>query len=93
MAKTIKITEGGSERTFTTSKLKTTLQAGGTCEWIPYDERLNYVNIGSKIVNYSGTYNAADDNLDGYSQFTVDVQGGYDEDMIYGEINNMTFGA
>ena len=91
MSKTINIKEGSTDRTFTTSKLRTKLQGGGTCDWIPLDERFNYVNIGTKTVTASGTYNASSDGLDGYSTVVVDVQGGYDEDLIYAEINEMEF--
>lgn len=73
------IREGGNPKYMGARLLKTNLQGGGTCLWVPEDE----VNLESKYVNHSGTYPASADNCYGYSQITVsgvDVEITQDED-------------
>lgn len=73
------IREGGNPKYMSTRLLKTNLQGGGTCLWVPEDE----VNLESKYVDHSGTYRAGVDNCYGYSQITVtnvDVEIKQDED-------------
>lgn len=60
--------EGGVARIFQALRLSTHLTAGGLCKWL----RKSAVNLGTKSINVdSKVYKAADDNLYGYSQFTV----------------------
>lgn len=70
--KTIVMYEGGQEHVFTAAKLRTPLQSGGTCDWVPEDE----TDLVTKYVSENGTYNASSDNAYGYSQFSVNVKGG-----------------
>lgn len=73
------IREGGNPKYMGARLLKTNLQGGGTCLWVPEDE----VNLESKYVDHSGTYPASADNCYGYSQVTVsgvDVEITQDED-------------
>ena len=72
MSKNISIQEGGTAKTMTVNKLKTTLVAGGTCLWVPEDE----VSLGTKHITENGTYTASEDGKYGYSQVTVNVPGG-----------------
>lgn len=73
------IHEGSKPVLLSARLLKTNLQGGGTCLWVPEDE----VNLESKYVEHSGTYRASADNCYGYSQITVsgvDVEITQDED-------------
>ena len=72
MSKNIAIQEGGTAKSMTVHKLKTTLVAGGTCLWVPEDE----VSLGTKHITENGTYTALEDGKYGYSQVTVNVPGG-----------------
>lgn len=42
----------------------------------PTQEGFNSANLGTKTIDQNGTYNAADDSLDGYSSVVVNVSGG-----------------
>lgn len=79
MSKNIGIKEGGLSRLFgPLRKLKTTLQAGGFCFWIPKDE----ITLTTKSITKNGVYNAADDGYSGYSSVTVNVATG---DVVTGK--------
>lgn len=67
VSKNIIIQEGGIGKQLTANKLKTNLVGGGTCLWVPEDER----QLGTKYVSENGTYKASDDGYYGYSEFTV----------------------
>lgn len=68
MAKNIIIEEGGTEKRFNNvKKLRTPLQGGGTCDWVPQNE------LAAKTVTDRGTYTASSDGLYGYTQVTVDI--------------------
>lgn len=43
---------------------------------------VNPINLSVKEITENGTYNASDDNVDGYKQVTVDVHGGGIEQLI-----------
>lgn len=73
MSKRIRIKEEGENKNFTASKLKTNLQGGGTCLWVPQDEAGDYANLSNKTITANGTYNASSDNVDGFSKVTVNV--------------------
>lgn len=68
------IREGGNPKYMGARLIKTNLQGGGTCLWVPKDE----ANLESKYVDHSGTYPASADNCYGYSQITV---GGVDVEI------------
>lgn len=61
------IKEGGKSRNFSAAMLKTNLQGGGTCLWIP---RMD-VELKSKYITKSGTYTAKADDCYGFDQVTV----------------------
>lgn len=67
MSKNIMIQEGGVAKQMTADKLKTNLVGGGSCLWVPEDER----RLGTKHITEDGTYRAGDDGLYGYSEVTV----------------------
>ena len=67
MSKNITIQEGGTGKSMTVDKLKTNLNGGGTCLWVPEDE----VQLTTKYITEDGTYKASDDGYYGYSQVTV----------------------
>lgn len=67
MSKNIIIQEGGVGKAMTADKLKTDLQGGGTCLWVPEDE----TRLTTKYITKNGTYKASDDGYYGYSQVTV----------------------
>lgn len=61
------IKEGGKSRNFSAAMLKTNLQGGGTCLWIP---RMD-VELKNKYISKSGTYTARADDCFGFDQVTV----------------------
>lgn len=61
------IKEGGKGRNFSAAMLKTNLQGGGTCLWIPKDD----VALKTKYITKSGTYPASADECYGFSEVTV----------------------
>ena len=67
MSKNISVQEGGVAKAMTADKLKTNLQGGGTCLWVPEDE----TRLTTKHITEDGTYKASDDGYYGYSQVTV----------------------
>lgn len=64
--------EGGQEHIFEAKKLRTPLQEGGTCDWVPEEE----VQTTTKQITKNGTYKAKDDDKYAYSEVTVNVSGG-----------------
>lgn len=75
MPKNIVIAEGTTGRNFSgVEKIKTQLQGGGTCNWIPEDEAGDYTNLKTKTITENGEYEAADDNATGYSKVKVNVK-------------------
>ncbi len=73
------IKEGGKSRNFSAATLKTNLQGGGTCLWIPKMD----VVLKNKYVSKSGTYTAKADDCYGFEQVIVsgvDVEITQDED-------------
>ena len=73
MAKNIVIAEGGTAKSFTAKKIKTKLKGSGTCNWVPEDEAIDYVNIKDKTFTAKGTYKPSDFNCDAFGEITVDV--------------------
>lgn len=70
MSKLVSIVEGQSSKQFNNvGFLRTSLQGGGYCDWIPEDERV----LKSKSVTKNGTYKAINDSAYAYDEFTVNV--------------------
>lgn len=73
------IKEGNKSRNFSAAMLKTSLQGGGTCLWVPKID----VVLKNKYISKSGTYTAKADNCFGFDQVTVsgvDVEITQDDD-------------
>lgn len=69
LAKSIVIQEDGTDKRFNSvKKLRTPLQGGGTCDWIPQSEMI------AKTVTDRGVYQASADGVWGYTQVTVDMR-------------------
>lgn len=76
---TSSIKEGGKSRNFSAAMLKTNLQGGGTCLWIPKMD----VVLKNKYISKSGTYTAKADDCFGFDQVIVsgvDVEITQDDD-------------
>lgn len=73
MSKNITIAEDGVSRNFTAKKLKTNLQGGGNCTWIPEDEAADYCTFKELKVTANGTYKASDKNCDGFDKVKVEI--------------------
>jgi hypothetical protein len=75
LPKNIVIAEGTQGKTFTAvEKIRTKLQGGGTCNWIPEDEAGDYTNLKNKTIRENGEYLPSADNCTGYSKVTVNVR-------------------
>ena len=75
MPKNIVIAEGTQGKTFTAvEKIRTKLQGGGTCNWIPEDEAGEYTNLKNKTIRENGEYLPSADNCTGYKKVTVNVR-------------------
>jgi hypothetical protein len=75
LPKNIVIAEGTQGKTFTAvEKIRTKLQGGGTCNWIPEDEAGEYTNLKNKTIRENGEYLPSADNCTGYSKVTVNVK-------------------
>jgi len=73
LSKNITIAEDGVSRNFTAKKLKTNLQGGGNCTWIPEDEAADYCTFKELKVTANGTYKASDKNCDGFDKVKVEI--------------------
>ena len=58
------------------TRLRTELEEGGVCYWIPEDEA---VNLTEKTVTENGIYAAMDDDANGYSSVVVNVSNTFGE--------------
>ena len=75
MSKNITISEGATAKNFTgASKIRTNLLGGGTQNWVPEDEAINYVDLATLSVTDNGTYTAQDEGCQGFSEIDVDVE-------------------
>lgn len=71
MAKSIKIKEDGTSKTFSNAKQINTNDIGsGSTDWIPEDETTTKV----KRITENGTYTASSENVMGYSVVIVNVK-------------------
>lgn len=70
MSEAVKIKEGGVDRSQNQiDKLKTNMQGGGVCYWVPETER----ETDSKSIDKNGTYTAEEEGLYGFSVLNVSV--------------------
>ena len=69
MSKNSSISEGNRSRPFTAKRLKTNLDGGDTCIWVPEDER----RLKTKHITENGVYVATDDDCYGYSQVIISI--------------------
>lgn len=67
MSKSITIQEGGTPKSLTVDKLRTSTVTGGYMDWVPEED----VQLGTKHINKNGTYNASDDGYYGYESVMV----------------------
>lgn len=82
MAKNIVIAEGGTAKNFTAKKIQTKLQGSGTCNWVPEDEAVDYVDLKDKTFTAPGTYKPSDFNCDGFGEIKVDIPSNVKEKTI-----------
>lgn len=82
MAKNITIREGDTSKQFTAKKLKMNLVGGGTTNFIPEDEAVDYVDLKDHTFNQSGTFNPSDFNCDGFRQVKIDIPADVKEKTI-----------
>lgn len=73
MAKNITIREGDTSKQFTAKKLKVNLVGGGTANFIPEDEALDYVDVKDHEFKVNGTFNPSDFNCDAFGQVKVSI--------------------
>lgn len=73
MAKNITIREGDTSKQFTAKKLKMNLVGGGTANFVPEDEAIDYVDVKDHEFKENGTFNPSDFNCDAFGQVKVSV--------------------
>lgn len=79
MSKNITIQEGNATKIITgVNKLSTALMnSNGRQNWIPEDESVNYIKLGSINITENGTYTARDGDCDAFSEVEVNVEGDF----------------
>lgn len=82
MAKNITIREGDTAKQFTAKKLKMNLVGGGTANFVPEDEAVDYVDLKDHEFKANGTFNPSDFNCDGFGQVKVNVPANVKEKTI-----------
>jgi len=90
MAKNITIREGDTSKQFTAKKLKMNLVGGGTTNFIPEDEALDYVDIKDHEFKENGTFNPSDFNADAFGQVKISIPANVKEKTF---TKNGTFNA
>lgn len=74
MGKNITIAEGAQAKNFSNvSKIRVNNIGGGTSDWIPEEEAGMYADLEELSVSKNGTYNASDEDVDGFSKVIVKV--------------------
>lgn len=74
MSKNITIAEGTQAKNFSNvSKVRINNIGGGTSDWIPEEDAGLYANLGEASITKNGTYNASDEDYDGFSKVIVKV--------------------
>lgn len=82
MAKNITIREGDTSKQFTAKKLKVNLVGGGTANFIPEDEAIDYADVKDHEFKENGTFNPSDFNCDAFGQVKVAVPANVKEKTI-----------
>ena len=82
MAKNITIREGDTSKQFTAQKLKMNLVGGGTTNFIPEDEAVDYVDLKDHTFRQAGTFNPSQFNCDGFRQVKIDIPADVKEKTI-----------
>jgi len=82
MGKNITLREGDTSKQFTADKIKTNLVGGGTCDWIPEDEAVDYVDLKDHTFNQAGTFLPSQFNCDGFRQVKIDIPADVKEKTI-----------
>lgn len=82
MGKNITLREGDTSKQFTADKIKTNLVSGGTCNWIPEDEAVDYVDLKDHTFNQAGTFMPSQFNCDGFRQVKIDIPADVKEKTI-----------
>jgi len=90
MAKNITIREGDTSKQFTAKKLKVNQVGGGTVNFIPEDEALDYVDVEDHVFREKGVFNPSDFNCDAFGKVTIDIPSNVKEKTI---TKNGTFNA
>lgn len=82
MGKNITLREGDTSKQFTADKIKTNLVGGGTCNWIPEDEAVDYVDLKDHTFTAAGTFLPSQFNCDGFRQVKIDIPADVKEKTI-----------
>ena len=90
MAKNITIREGDTSKQFTAKKLKVNQVGGGSVNFIPEDEALDYVDVKDHTFKENGTFNPSDFNCDAFGQVKIDIPANVKEKTF---TKNGTFNA
>ena len=90
MAKNITIREGDTSKQFTAKKLKVNQVGGGSVNFIPEDEALDYVDVKDHTFKENGTFNPGDFNCDAFGQVKIDIPANVKEKTF---TKNGTFNA
>ena len=90
MAKNITIREGDTAKQFTAKKLKVNQVGGGTVNFVPEDEAIDYVDLKDHEFKENGTFNPSDFNCDAFGQVKVSIPSNVKEKTF---TKNGTFNA
>lgn len=90
MAKNITIREGDTAKQFTAKKLKVNQVGGGSVNFVPEDEVLDYVDLKDHTFNQAGTFMPSQFNCDGFRQVKIDIPANVKEKTF---TKNGTFNA
>lgn len=85
MAKNITIREGDTSKQFTAKKLKMNLVGGGTTNFVPEDEAIDYVDIKNHKFTENGEYDPSDFNADAFGEIVIAVPSGGGGEFAYVE--------
>lgn len=90
MAKNITIREGDTAKQFTAKKLKVNQVGGGSVNFVPEDEAIDYVDLKDHEFKENGTFNPSDFNCDAFGQVKISIPSNVKEKTF---TKNGTFNA